>query len=311
MVDKTSRSDGPVLLHPGYHKTGTTWFQKSLFRPEFGLPPIMTHAEVFATLVRPHGLAFDPRAAQAIIARNRGRGAPGSVDVISSEILSGNPFYGGRESETYGLRLKAVAPNAKVLLSIREQSRALTSVYMQYLTRAGTLPPKRFFADDPELGYFTFAPEHFEYDRLARMYAELFGIENVLVVTQEALARDALATARTISAFAGVSANFDLVGLSTERVSASQPEHAAPVLRRLNHFRRGPAGSGINLGELPNVVYRATGALNRFHAIKSTFARLRPVTAEVMQRYSDRFAESNRRLKALLGDRVDLTGYQI
>ena len=52
--------DKPVLIHIGYHKTGTTWFQKILFRPEFGLPPIMSHEEVFATLVRPHELAFDP-----------------------------------------------------------------------------------------------------------------------------------------------------------------------------------------------------------------------------------------------------------
>lgn len=76
----------------------------------------------------------------------------GMVPVISSEILSGHPFSGGIASDDYARRLKAIAPDAKILVSIRSQMRILTSVYMQYLLRGGTMGPELFFAGDPDSG---------------------------------------------------------------------------------------------------------------------------------------------------------------
>jgi hypothetical protein len=305
MSASSSRPNTRLLIHPGYHKTGTTWFQNTLFTPRFGYRPLMTHEEVFAALVRPHGLTFDAAAVRETIAGRRGGGEAGAVDVISSEILSGNPFYGGRESDLYAERLKAVAPDARILLTIREQTRALTSIYMQYLSRAGVLPPDRFFADEPVMGYFTFAPEHYEYHRLVRLYCDLFGRENVYVVTQEALARDPKKVAADLNAFAGGSGDFDLADLPTRPVAPSYPEGAAPVLRWINHFRAGPMGNGMDMKGVSTLAYKAVGSLSR----NSPARDMRPITRHVLQRFEGRFVESNRELKALMGDRIDLTGY--
>jgi hypothetical protein len=300
----------PLLIHIGYHKTGTTWLQRVLFQPEFGYSPIMEHAEVFTRLVRPHNLTFDPAPVRDAIEGRRGAGEVGSVDLISSEILSGNPLLGGRESDVYAQRLKRVAPNARILITIREQMRALTSVYMQYLLRGGTLSPKAFFADEPEIGYVAFAPEHLEYHRLVALYRDLFGPENVLVATQESLAADSLAFAERLAAFAGVRRKIDLAKLPTERMSPSAPEFATPLLRRINHFRSGPAGLGpvFDLGPVSAFAYRATGALGRrldWPALK----KFRPVSDEVARRFTGRYADSNSELKAMLGDRIDLSKY--
>lgn len=311
MVPDSTRPSAPLLIHIGYHKTGTTWFQRELFQPAFGYNPLMTHGEVFSAIVRPHTLTFDPSPTRDLLAQRRDRGAAGSVDVISSEILSGNPFYGGRESDLYAQRLKAVAPDARILITTREQLRALTSVYMQYLLRSGTQTPRQFFADDPVMGYFAFGPEHFEYHRLVGLYRDLFGAENVALLTQEGLTRDPLGLVRHLAAFAGVGVQYDPGQLSTAPVSPSPPESFAPVLRRINHFRSGPAGLApvLDLGRLGKPLYSAAGALGRTGPMRSLLRDARPVTAEVRRRFDGRFVESNRLLKAMLGDQVDLAGY--
>lgn len=301
----------PLLIHIGYHKTGTTWLQRQLFRPEFGFNPLATHEEAYKHFIRPHGLTFDPQAACAFLDGRRNRGVSGSADVISSELLSGNPFFGGRESDIYAHRLKAIAPGARILITIREQLRIIVSVYMQYLHRGGTIPPRPFLTDDPMMGYFAFAPEHFDYHRLSRLYCELFGSDNVLVLTQESLAKGPRALAETVSSFAGVAQQGDLTNLVTAPESPSPPEAFAPLLRRINHFRSGPAGLGpfLDLGPVSAFAYRATAALGRTSFVRSTLRDARPITSEVRRRFEGRFNESNRELKALFGARIDLSGY--
>ena len=169
----------PLLLHVGYHKTATTWMQRALFQEVHGYRPLLSHAEVFDLVVRPHGLRWDPAPARALIAERLAGVPGGQTPVISSEILSGLPFTGGRESDGLARRLAEVAEGLpaepRILVSIRAQMRMLPSVYMQYIRRGGTMPPETFFAGESEIGYFGFSPEHFEYDRFVALYQRLFG----------------------------------------------------------------------------------------------------------------------------------------
>ncbi|MBX3486145.1 sulfotransferase [Phenylobacterium sp.] len=301
----------PLLIHVGYHKTGTTWLQRILFRPEYGYRPIMDHEDVFRWFLRPHGLDFDEAATRAHITSLRGQGEPGLVDVISSEILVGNPHFGGRESDAYARRLHAAAPDARILITLREQLRSATSEYMQYISRAGTMKPTEYFDDAPIMGYAKYAPEHLEYHRLIGLYRELFGAENVIVMTQEALAKDGKAYARRLAEAAGVTSPGDLETIDTRPMSPSPEEFAAPILRRINHFRSGPTGPGpfLDLGPVSAFVYRVAHYLSRRPFAKRMLGRVKPVTAIVHRRFTDRYLESNRQLKAMLGDRADLASY--
>ncbi|OYX43968.1 MAG: hypothetical protein B7Z02_07245 [Rhodobacterales bacterium 32-67-9] len=208
------------------------------------------------------------------------------VPVISSEILSGHPFFGGMGSGDYARRLKAIAPDAKILVSIRAQRRILTSVYMQYLLRGGTMSPKLFFAGDPELGFHGFRTEHFEYHRLIGLYRDLFGAANVHVITQESLKTDMDGTTRALAEFAGNS-SFDGV-LPTHRAAyaPSYPEYAVPLLRRINKFQKSvltPAPA-IRIGTTPNGFYRAAGFLLRrppFSWIMAITIRSLPMSKEL------------------------------
>ena len=305
--------DPAVLFHVGYHKTGTTWMQRRLFRAAHGFAPFgedidETHRAVFAHVTKPHRLAFDaPAARSALLGRFAG-GTGGRVPVVSSEILSGHPFWGGRDSADFAERLHAIAPDARILLTIRAQIPAIASVYMQYVRRGGTLSPARFYDGARVLGYDGFDPVHFEYHRLVAHYQALFGADRVKVMTQEALAADPAAFVAGLAAFTGAPA---APVPSTQREGASESEAATPILRRINHFVFDGANPSpiLDLGPLSAGAYRGTGWA--FRRLKGAgLATGRPVTAEAKRRFAGRFAASNRALAEMCAG-LDLPGYEI
>lgn len=291
-----------TLLHIGYHKTATSWMQQRLFVPEHGYRQVARHTEVWRHVVGKHGLLFDAEDMKSAIRNGMSALRDGEVPVVSSEILSGHPFYGGIGSDVFARRLKEIAPDARILISVRHQHRMLTSVYMQYLSRGGTMSPERFFAGDPDLGFYGFRPEHFEFHRLVDLYQELFGRENVYLMSQESLVRDIDEAARGLARFVG-NEHFDRV-LPTHRAAyaPSYPEYAVPILRRINKFQKSvltPAPA-IRLGTTPKGLYRLVGATARRPPFSTVLGRFRPVSDYVAQHFADRFDESNRRLIAMI-----------
>lgn len=292
----------PLLLHVGYHKTATSWMQQRLFVPEHGFRQVARHAEAWKHVVGVHGLTFDPQPMRDAIRRGMSDLRDGEVPVVSSEILSGHPFFGGMSSDVFAHRLKEIAPEARILISVRHQRRMLASVYMQYLSRGGTVSPEIFFAGDPDLGFYGFRPEHFEYHRLVGLYQELFGAENVHVVAQESLAQDMDAASLGIARFAG-NERFQGV-LPTHRAvyAPSYPEYAVPLLRRINKFQKSvltPAPA-IRIGVTPKGLYRLVGGVMRRPPFSSMFRKSRPVSAYVEQHFKGRFDDSNRQLAAMI-----------
>ncbi|WP_353475847.1 sulfotransferase (plasmid) [Salipiger sp. H15] len=301
-------ADRPLLIHIGYHKTGTTWFQRTLFVPENGYFQLLDHHEINEALVRPYPLAFDPGDVALRLAGPLARLPRGCVPVLSSEILSGNPFYGARDCVLCAERLRTCFPNARILITIREQIAAIASTYMQYVRRAGTLSPEGFFDFESEPGYGAFDPRHFEYDRLVAEYRRLFGPDNVLVVTNEALATNATAVAMRLAEFSGATWPH---AVSSTRVGASAPESAVGLLRLVNRLRRGPTSTAtlIDLGTLGLWLHRGSSKLYQLPPLKH-LAKRRPVLEAARARYAGSFAESNRRLVEMIGPMADLSRYE-
>lgn len=300
-----------LLIHIGYHKTATTWMQRLLFFPVHGFHPLANHDQVSKHITAPHGLQFDPAPMQRLIAEGLKSVPPNGVPVVSSELMSGNPFFGGRESDIYAERLKAIAPNARILISIRAQLRILPSIYMQYLTRGGTMSWPQFFEAPAARGYFGFDLAHFEYDRLVALYQRLFGAKNVYVLPQESIAVDMEAAAQQLAQFCE---NTDFHGLSREAHQirmASYPEHAAPFLRRANHVQRSVLLPNpiIGLGETPGGLYRAVGYVLKTPALARRLKNYQPVSLYVQQQFAGRYTDSNTRLAALTGGTLDLSKY--
>ena len=307
----------PLLLHVGYHKTATTWLQNIVFTPEHGFCQVMDHDAIFDHVIAPHGLAFDPAPARALIAEGAAGAAPGAaVDVVSLEALSGLPYTGGRESDDYARRLAAITADrgapVTVLMTIREQTAILSSVYMQYLYRAGTESPRRFFDEDTQRGFFRFSAENFCYHRLVGLYQALFGPENVLVLPQELIAADQAAAVRLMAEVAGNAPLLEAGWAARTERGKSYPQYAVPLLRRANYFRREALNPSpmIDLGRLGQWGYRGTGWLARRAPLPKSLTGSKPVTEYIRERFDGRFAESNRALAAQLHHKVALPGYQ-
>ncbi|SMX46499.1 hypothetical protein [Actibacterium lipolyticum] len=301
----------PLLIHVGYHKTATTWMQQYLFRAENGFIPVAGHAEVHDFITDPHGLLFDPEKMRNEIAAKSENIPNGAVRVISSEILSGNPFFGGHESDVFAERLKQIAPDAKILVSIRSQMRILPSIYMQYILRGGTMPFDQFFAGERSFGYLAFTPEHFEYHRLIAHLQGLFGRENVYVLTQESLTADMEGAARALADAVG---NTQFSGLSEDAKTVrapSYPEYAVPFLRRANHFQKGPMHPNpvIGLGAENRTLYRAVGFAMRRPPLSSILGGRHPVSDYVREQFAGRYDQSNQKLASLVSHPLDLSGY--
>lgn len=300
------------LIHIGYHKTATTWMQRALFKKVYGYQQLATHEDVFEHIVRPHGLWFDPAPMQQLISAGIAELPEGAVPVISSELLCSNPFYGGIQSDKFAERLSVIAPDARILISIRAQMRILPSIYMQYLSRGGTMPPSLFFAERPELGYFAFDARHLEYDRLVAKYQALFGAENVHILTQESLKSDKEHVLNRLAEFCGNQLYSGLSGNASKAQAVSYPEHAAPILRRINHIQKSTLNPApvISLGRSPRGLYRVVGTALKRRPLSLLFGRSRPVSHYVRQNFAGRYTASNARLAELTGGTLDLSGYE-
>ncbi|MGB3406090.1 MAG: hypothetical protein WBA67_01210 [Jannaschia sp.] len=299
------------LIHIGYHKTATSWLQQRVFQPETGFAPVLSHQEVWDLIVRPHGLSFDPAPARALVSERIAGLADGLAPVISSEVLSGHPFFGGRGSEIYAARLEQIFPGTRILVTIRNQFRIIPSVYMQYLQRGGTLTAAAFLSGIDEPGFHGFDAAHFHYDRLIGCYDTLFGDANVHVLTQEAVARDGEAAVAALADFAGAT-RFQGLGPDAQSAYApSYPESGAAILRRINHVRPSILNPVpvVSLGGGRKGIYAATGWLVRRSWARSLTGDGHPVRDVVAVRLAGQFRDSNRRLAQMRPD-LDLSGYE-
>lgn len=300
-----------LMIHIGYHKTATTWMQRQLFVPLHGYRMLFDHKAVFEFFVRPHGLVFNPQIAKDALAIALADIRTGEAGVISSEILSGHPFFGGRESDILAKRLKQIAPESRILISIRDQMHILPSVYMQYILRGGTMDYVQFFNGDTDMHYFTFSPEHFKYHRLIRLYQELFGKDRVFVLTQESLRRDQETALKRLADFSGNTLYSGLTEKARKPVGKSYPEYAVPILRRINHVQTSTLNPQpiISLGKTPKGIYRVAGFALKKPPFSSMLSDYKPVSAHVKQKFSEYFKESNRKLIDIVGSELDLAGY--
>jgi hypothetical protein len=307
------------LVHIGYHKTATSWLQQRVFddpRSGFRRYPRVPLAR---RLIEAHPFAFDARACRAEldpwIQETRERDL---VPVFSHERLSGYPSSGGFDSLEILERIAAVLPEARVLLTVREQRAAIVSDYRQYVRDGGASPLKRYL-DPPQMGHRRvpgFAVEFFQFDRLAKAYGSQFGTENVCVLVYEQFRSDPAAFLGRLGAFARTDA--DLGGLdpaSTQAVVNPAPSPAAlAILRWVNLlFRPNPLHPSP---PFPSKSAAAVGtrvalALDRLPLGRLEARRAAAEQAVVAERVDGLYDESNARLSELAGLDLERYGYAV
>lgn len=302
-----------VLIHIGYHKSGTTWLQREIFDGGgFQRPwPRSTINRLFVTV---RDLEFCTKATAELLAEQRECPSRANVvDVLSHERLSGNPHSGGYDSRIIADRLRLTLPGARVLIVIRRQPDMVLSSYKQYVRIGGTRKLTGYIKSSGRgqgrVPQFSLA--HFQYDRLISYYHRLFGPKATLVLPYELLAMDPLAFVSRIATFAGVEPPDDVptgrrnIGLSAVGVTIKRPLNFFFVRDTVN-----PSAPFDSL-EFSRGLRRAIDRID--HAI-SAGVRVRSdrrLVAKVNAIAAGRFAESNHRTAELAGLDLAAYGYEL
>lgn len=305
-----------VLVHIGYHKTGSRWLRHLFFgNPATGYGWVDKAGEEHPVrrLVAARPFEFDADASRAefepLIAKIVDAGLSPAV---SFERLSGNPFSGGYDSKEIADRLVQVFPDARILVVIREQRSMIVSTYKQYVREGGAMGVTKFMqpptSRSMRIPWFDF--RYFEYHHLLGYYRRLFGDERVLALPYEQFRSDPRAFVERLAEFAGRPLSHEqLDALPFESKANPGPPATAIAARRwLNGL-----GVRTDLNPAPPLASPAFWKLGKRidrlslaprRAVSHEEEKLRRVVAE---RVGDRYVDSNRRTAELTG--LDLGGY--
>ena len=299
-----------LLIHIGYHKTGTTWLRHRLFsREDLNFRLFSRYSGEMGALLHPHALDFDPEACRRRFAAALDRcEADGKVAVLMHERLSGDPHSGGYDSKEMAERLRRTFPEARVLIGIREQRSMILSFYKQYVKYGGACSLHDYLnvRKDHRLPMFSLA--HLKFHRLIALYRSLFGCANVLVQPYEKFKLDPASYVRAIASFCSVDAPDGLP--YGDHVNVPMKPVALQAKRLLNPFIRRDslnANSPYVVEWLGRPSQRLLQLLDR--SVPSSFnarveARWKSAIDEAVNGH---YEESNRMTTSLVGE--DLRGY--
>jgi hypothetical protein len=298
------------IVHIGYHKTATTWFQREVY------PRAVSHRWIPRDVVRkalldPVGLNFDvDEARRQLSDSNDQRPA-----VICEENLSGYIHNGGLHglmAPEVARRIKLLYPDARIVILIRAQPAMIAATYIQYVRGGGTFGPRRYLLPGryllgaPRHAYKSprFEFEHFEYDRLIAFYDELFGRENVIVLPHEELRRDEHTFLSRMKAELGL--QLDPAFAGHESVNRSFGRFTILAGRFLGLFTARSVVDKTYLLNIPGLYELRRPILNALARFDPPAAPEKILGRPLIEYIQTRYAASNRRL-AQLRD-IDLAG---
>lgn len=303
-----------TVLHIGYHKTASTTLQRDFF-PKLEGCLYLSHGgaasrSLFRALSEHLMFADDEdylgETVRSYLAELHER-SPGTV-LLSHEGFSGAVFDGATNSDRNAHRLADVAPDAKMIIVVREQAAMLRSLYSQHLRHGGysTFPE---FLHSSVPGSDTIDLDHLCFDRLVELYHKLFGAARVTVLAFEDLGREPDLFLRGLADFIGVPAP------RVEHLARIGPSLSPPSRWLIRHTNRMFWRTRINPEPTVAPLRTAEELARVLHARvdPKLFPRARKTLSDddeaELARTVERYAASNSRLAELTGLSLADHGY--
>ena len=299
------------IVHIGYHKTATTWFQRQVW-PSATSHEFVPRAETQKALLFPPGLHFDAAEARhALRIDERARPV-----LLSEENLSGYPHNGGLHGligPEMARRILATLPDAQIVVFIRNQRDIVRATYAQYVAGGGTWSLRRYLGGKAgRHGALTrpykapgFEWEHFAFDRLVAHYEELFGRASVHVYPYEWLDEPEAFLIR-LRRDLGLALPVEIA--TRPRANRSIGREALFALRVANLFTRQSVVNKTTVIDLPGGQLLRHAAKWLVKRLPSRDLRLPDDVAEKVERF---YGESNARLAAIRGLPLAALGYPL
>jgi len=237
-----------ILIHIGYMKCASTFIQTTIFQRLHDegkinyIRPYQSKARLklfqYLTQVDPFNfnLSYVKEEFEKII-------SPGK-NIISSEGLTGNPFYKNWNSKFIADRLHQLFPEARILIKIRNQYNLVRSLYGHFIREGGSLSFQEFVKFREEqfipidqrnsIWDHTINMDTFKYSNLINYYAIKFGESNITVLPMEYIFSKQNAYLAKVSQFLGF--EFDLGEISTKKVHPGYAKNQIYFARFLNRM---------------------------------------------------------------------------
>jgi hypothetical protein len=306
------------ILHIGFHKTATSWFQSAVY------PRATSHRLIDRDLVRSvfmdsDAFDFDPVAARARLKDGDGLAPP----LLCEEELSGVLHIGAASTfiaKEVANRLHATLPDAQVVIFVRSQVDAAASWYLQYLKEGGTASARRYLFPDEYLfpgRLMLFKTPRFDFSQLdyaglVGIYDQLFGCENVHVFAYEDLPDDGAAVLAGLQRRTGLTLADD--DGPAGRINPAYRRGIIPIARAANLFTARQVANKRTLLHLPFWFRIRWEALEKLNSLPLFGGRPRAeklIGADACRWIEQRFAKSNAWLAERMGRDLAALGYGI
>jgi hypothetical protein len=217
------------IIHLGYPKTGTTWFQDKFFPyvPNYYYVSKEISNDLFS---KPDAFSFDR---QTTIEKVKQLTQNKDV-ILSSELFAGTINRGwlrGLWSKETAIRLHSVLPSAKIVVFIRRQEELIASAYLQYIKNGGNFSINRYLKS---YSYNLFSFEHLNFYNLLQFYETLFGKKNMQIFLFEDFRNDNIDFVKEFSARLGI--DIDFANIDFTPVNESIPAKLIALKRFSNLF---------------------------------------------------------------------------
>lgn len=224
---------GEKIVHIGYPKTGSTYLQQEIFPSLQGMKYVDFHTcvKLFEDVIYLDDLDYNRDQTSKAFSRY---GKEEST-LFSQEALTGPPFtFKGLNRSSIPQRLKELG-FSKVIITIRNQSDILDSLYRQYVYQGGVMKFSDFLNLEERWNHQlrAFNLSYLRYDRLIQMYQETFGVSQVLVLPQELLKKDKHHFLSLLGTFID---HEIMISEYNKRSNESMSNLSTNLIRIINHF---------------------------------------------------------------------------
>ena len=304
-------SQQQTLLHIGFHKTATNFYQKKLY-PKVANYRYIEQSQV-NSLFFSNAFEFDEGKVSSFFENHD------LPLIICHEELSGNIHTGGLNgflSSAVAQRLRIVFSKAKVVIFVRNQLDMIEASYKQYVKGGGTYSIDKYLSPSSTLEtyYPLFHWQHFNYLPIVELYRELFGVENVFVFPYEEMRDDPKSFLQRYVATLGLAVDLGGIALD-DKVNPSPNGFETRLLRFGNLF----SSQGtfkyylMNVPKFRNAVYSFVKHLS-YHRSKR-FAP-QPASASFLseslrEEIIDYYGRANSSLQQLLDEELEAHGYPL
>jgi hypothetical protein len=198
------------LIHIGYPKSGTTWFQQN-FYPYVENAVYIPRKDVRDYIIRPYAIGFDATKSVSFFNQWKDKDIIICEELLLASVRSGG--FNGFVTKEIGHRLKTIFPEARIIIFIRNQIDLIASAYGQYIKGGGREEIDEYLFHSKAKFYvdlFQFSFRYLEYDMMLRFYQDLFG-KQIYIFPYEKFAHDR-------SGFLAEFINIFKLGINLERL---------------------------------------------------------------------------------------------